>query len=154
MQVRVLLKEGSTQLPPCMGPCFDNALALVHYLTLKRSLQMVANHSASNGMKQPWINNNRVEIYFHNDKFLCDILMWHLQKLLKLTLPQAPSGFSHTCAKMCKKLQNQAFQELWETWNTLLLYTFAQNLASSKFFEVVGYTMNLQISYYSKLSLN
>jgi hypothetical protein len=36
----------------------------------------------------------------------------------------------------------------------LLLYTFAQNLASSKFFEVVGYTMNLQISYYSKLSLN
>jgi hypothetical protein len=30
----------------------------------------------------------------------------------------------------------------------LLLYIFAQNLASSNFFEVVWYTMNLQIAYY------
>jgi len=49
---------------------------------------------------------------------------------------------------MYKKLQNQAFQELGEIWNTLLLYTFAQNLAPSQNFEVVGYTMNLQIAYY------
>jgi len=49
---------------------------------------------------------------------------------------------------MYKKLQNQAFQELGEIWNTLLLNTFAQNLAPSKNFEVVGYTMNLQIAYY------
>jgi hypothetical protein len=69
MQVRVLLKSGSsTQLPPCMGPCFDIALTLMLYL-------MVAKHSASNGMKETCINNNRAEIYFHNDKFLCNILM-------------------------------------------------------------------------------
>ncbi len=49
---------------------------------------------------------------------------------------------------MYKKLQNQAFQELWEIWNTLLLYTFAKNLAPSKFFEAVAYMMNLQIAYY------
>jgi len=80
MQVRVLLKSASTQLPPCMGPCFDNALALVLYLTLKRSLQMVVNHSASNDMKVPCINNIRAEIYFHNAKFLCEFLMWHICK--------------------------------------------------------------------------
>ncbi len=58
--VRVFTEIGSsTQLPPCMPPCFDNALALVLYLTLIRSLQMVANHSASNGMKEPCINNNK-----------------------------------------------------------------------------------------------
>jgi hypothetical protein len=73
MPVRLLLKSGSTQLPACMGLYFDNALALVLYLTLKRSLQMIANHSASNGMEEPCINNNRVEIYFHNATFRCDI---------------------------------------------------------------------------------
>jgi hypothetical protein len=76
MQVRVFTEMGSsTQLPPCMPPCFDNALALLLDLTLKRSLQMVANRSASNGMKEPCINKNRAEIYFHNDTFLVDILM-------------------------------------------------------------------------------
>jgi hypothetical protein len=62
MPVTVLLKSGSTQLPACMGLYFDNALALVLYLTLKSSLQMVANHSASNGMEEPCINYNRAEI--------------------------------------------------------------------------------------------
>ncbi len=77
--------------------------------------------------------------------------MWYLnvtylQKLLKFTLSQAPPGFSHT--KMCKNLWYKAFQELWETWNTLLRYTFAQHLAPSNFLKVVAYMMNLQIAYY------
>jgi hypothetical protein len=93
-----------------MPPCFDNALALVLYLALKRSLQMVANHSARNGMKEPCINNNnRVEIYFHNDKFLCDIFA----KATEVHITTSPTRFlTHT--KIYKKLQIQAFQELWE----------------------------------------
>jgi hypothetical protein len=129
MQVRVWLKSCSTQLPPCMGPCFDNALALVLYLTLKRSLQMVANHSASNGMKEPCINNNRVEIYFHNNKFLCDILMWHICKSYWSWHYHKPHQVFHT-QKCTKNLQNQAFQELWKIWSTLLIIYFCPKFST------------------------
>jgi hypothetical protein len=154
MQARVLLKSGgyywnraALGCHLAWAFCFHNALALVLYLTPKRSLQMVANHRASNDVKELCINNNRVEIYFHNATFHCQIWMWHICKSYWSWHYHKPHQVFHT-QKCAKKYKTKQFKNFWETWNTLLLYTFAQNLAPSNFLKVVGYMMNLQIAYY------
>jgi hypothetical protein len=79
----------------------------------KRSLQMVANHTASNGMKEPCINNNRADIYFHNDKFLCDTLRWHICKSYWSWHYHKPHQVS--CTQKCtKNYKTKHFKNLGE----------------------------------------
>jgi hypothetical protein len=74
--------------------------------------------------------------------FECDIFA----KATDVDIITSPTRFfTH---KNVQKFMIPSISRTLETWNTLLLYTFAQHLAPSNFLKVVGYVMNLQIAYY------
>ncbi len=88
------------------------------------------------------------KIYFHNDKFLCNILMWHICKSYWSSHYHKPHQVFHT-QKIYKNLQKtKHFNNFGKYEIPCNFILFAQNLAPSNFFEVVGYKMILQIAYY------